>query len=156
MKIIFLDIDGVINSQRSCMALGDYPHDPKSTEFFDMIAVGLVQRVCRECDAQIVLSSTWRIHASWVELKYTFNLPIIDRTPKLQFGEDRNGEGRGIEIQRWLEANAEMRGVEKYVIVDDDQDFLKEQKEFFVHTSYLDGLSFADFMKMKRILGEEK
>lgn len=87
MKVLFLDIDGVLNSTRSVLAKigylrtdiqldatavineqfsidGNIPYGPKFTcETIDPVAVGLVRRMLRkDADLRIVLSSTHRLH----------------------------------------------------------------------------------------------
>lgn len=64
------------------------------------------------------------------------NLPgeLIDVTPYLHL------KIRGEEIQYWLDNNQ----VERYVIIDDDTDFLEEQKAFFVQTS--DNIDHTDYL----------
>jgi hypothetical protein len=147
MKILFLDIDGVLNSYRSCFATGNFPHKPSELEHFDMIAVGLIRKVCEETNTKIVLSSTWRMNKNWVELKDTLNLPIIDRTP-VHYSSIRDGQ-RGEEVREWLTQHPE---VKQYAIVDDGNDFLLEQQPYFVKTDFAEGLSYKNYLQLKEIL----
>lgn len=64
MKIIFLDIDGVLNSHASCSALGGvpWPMKPYNWGFFDRVAVGLLRKAVNQTGAVCVLSSSWRHH----------------------------------------------------------------------------------------------
>lgn len=140
-KVIFLDIDGVLNSYRSCTAYGAYPMDNKSSEKFDEIAVNLIRVACKKCNAEIILSSTWRCDKGWENLAQTLDLPIVDRTPQTLSGD------RTHEINSWLEDNV----VFEYVIVDDN--FIN--LENFVHTDAEEGLSYKDYKKILTILGEE-
>jgi len=41
-KVLFLDLDGVLNSARSCYALGGFPHgfDSANMAKFDHVALG--------------------------------------------------------------------------------------------------------------------
>lgn len=146
MKVLFLDIDGVLNSRRSCFAFGGFPHNATGPErqMFDEVAVRLVAGIVRAAGAKVVLSSTWRKHENWTEIGPALGLPIIDRTPISWKGR------RGEEIAEWLAAHPE---VESYAIVDDDSDMLPEQMRFFVHTSGFDGLSWANAEKMAELLG---
>jgi hypothetical protein len=145
-KVLFLDIDGVLNSSRSCYAFDGFPHgfDAKNMAKFDHVAVALIRRLCEETGASICLSSSWRIIHSVHECANGLGLPIFDRTPSL------NGT-RGKEIAAWL---ADHQKVSKYAIVDDDSDMLPEQKRYFVKTNHYDGLRMAHYSKLKRILGE--
>src|SRR5687767_10572458 len=55
MKIVFLDIDGVLNTRRSCHAQRGRPRP------FDVDAISALNRVLRQTGARVVMSSTWRI-----------------------------------------------------------------------------------------------
>ena len=146
-KIIFLDIDGVICSIRSAVACGGYPWRVKAEdmELFDLIAIKLVQKICKDCDAKIVLSSVWRIYHDFNMIGKELNLPIIDKTPyKLT-------SHRGEEIAMWLRDNK----VDKYVIIDDDSDMLEEQLPYFVKVDRNNGLSYENYEKIKELIKED-
>lgn len=142
MKVIFLDIDGVLNHERHYKWLMEtdeptllqsvYPYsefNPKSCR--------LLMDIIRETGAQIVVSSSWRLDGEnrLNSLFKFFGLPrIYDITPCLN-------TARGIEIGAWLAAHPE---VTNYVILDDDEDMNDEQKPFFIKTNpYEDGLNEA-------------
>lgn len=147
-KVLFLDIDGVLNSQRTLMATGSYPFcfDEHNKARFDWIAVGLIRKLCEKEDASIVLSSSWRHGKGSVhQCANGLDLPIFDKTPSLP-------GVRGEEIQDWLNRHPE---VTHYAIVDDNSDMLESQAEHFVQTSHQDGLSFSDFVALGRILRGE-
>jgi hypothetical protein len=148
VKVIFLDVDGVLNSHRSVFAFGGYGNDftPKSMKRFDHCALGLIRRACKETGAVICFSSTWRLGRTPKECADGLDLPIIDKTP------DTPGI-RGKQIKEWLDAHPE---VEAYAIVDDDSDMLDEQKPFFVHTDHRNGLLFDDYKKLIALLGAEE
>lgn len=144
MKVLFLDIDGVLNSTRTNIAFGGYPMKLEHIAAFDQVAIRLIQRLCDSGGVQVVLSSAWRLHYPFAEVGTALGLPIVDRTP--------SGLGfRGQEIQDWLTAHPE---VETFAILDDDPDMLPEQKEFFVQTNPEEGMSFANYSKLCDILGE--
>lgn len=143
MKIIFLDVDGVLNSNRTVLACGGYPQELAHQGAFDQIAIGMLQALCRaDKDVKIVLSSAWRLFNKFEAVGVAFGLPIIDRTPALPFT-------RGHEIQQWLDAHPE---VEAYVIVDDDPDMLEAQAPNFVRTDACEGFSYSDYCKVCEIL----
>ena len=145
MKVLFLDIDGVLNSARSCIANHGYPHgfEPDQLAMFDHIAVGLIRGLCAKGGVSVVVSSAWRILHHWDAIGRGLDLPTMDSTPRL-VGE------RGKEIAAWLAAHPE---VTQYAIVDDDDDMLPEQRPFFVRTNGMDGLMYADFEKLCSIFG---
>ena len=147
MKILFLDIDGVLNSKRSAVAFSHFPWTVKGRDLqrFDKVAVALIRKVCLKTGALCVLSSTWRNHTWWEQIGPALKLPILDRTP------DKIGAVRGKEIDMWLEAHPE---VHTYAIVDDDRDMLEEQKPFFVQTDNNNGLTLQNYDALIKILGE--
>lgn len=144
-KVLFLDIDGVLNSRRSVVAFKGFPHsfDGDDRDRFDWTAVALIRRLCEDVGASIVLSSSWRILHPVDECANGLDLPIFDRTPSLS-------GCRGMEINAWL---AEHPEVTTYAIVDDNSDMLPEQKRYYVQTSELNGLSIENWADLKRILG---
>ena len=114
LKIIFLDIDGVLNSVA-------YDRVRTSTEGnIDASRLSLLKRIVDTTGAQIVLSSTWRIHwwkeeqycdAVGLELNAVFQkagLSIMDKTPIIG--------SRQQEIIAWIEAHPQLNG---FVILDD-------------------------------------
>lgn len=153
-KVLFLDIDGVLNSHRTCTAFGSplkggFPHgfDADNMALFDHAAIGLIRKLCDKTDASIVLSSSWRIIHSVHDCANGLDLPIFDRTPSINTA----GRTRGDEIAAWL---AEHPEVSRYAIVDDDGDMLADQKPNFVQTDFHDGLRYRDYENLLCILGE--
>ena len=144
MKILFLDIDGVINSTRTLLAFDAYPHnfDGSDAELFDWVAVGLIRKLCEKTGAKICLSSSWRLYFSPKECAEALNLPIIDKT-----GDHST---RGLEINAWLADHPE---VETSAIVDDFDQFLESQQSRFVKTDEDEGLSYRNYKELVRILG---
>lgn len=149
MKALFLDIDGVLNSQRSCHALGGYPHgfDELNMAMFDLVAIGLIRRVCQKTGCVIILSSSWRIIHSVQDCANGLSLPVIDRTLSLP-GPARRGD----EIAAYLQQNP---SITQYAIVDDDSDIMPEQLKFFVQTDGREGLLWDDYERLLTILGSD-
>jgi hypothetical protein len=56
---------------------------------------------------------------------------------------------RGMEIQEWLVTNP----VDRYIIIDDSTDFLKEQKKYHIKTDPDEGFSFSNYQKSLKLLG---
>lgn len=146
LKILFLDIDGVLNSGRSQMAFDGYPHSfrPGCMAQFDQVAIGLVRRLCRETGCSIVLSSDWRYDFSAHEAANAFDLPIMDSTPITVTGT------RAMEIAAWLAANPE---VSVYAVVDDILDLDDVHGTRWVLTDPAMGLSLANYSALRRLLG---
>lgn len=145
MKIIFLDIDGVL---AVCHKERDEYGSLFHSDFVDNL-----QRIISETGAKIVISSTWRSSGLQVmkEMWKHRNLPgeVIDITPYF-YSKDYGKLPRGLEINRWLELKQftrinyskevqktylESSVVKNYVILDDDSDMLYNQREHFVQCS---------------------
>ncbi len=144
--VIFLDFDGVLNSLRSTLALGGC--DRKQ---FDPVAVNLVSRLARGADANVVVSSAWRIGSDVMDLRailsaYSAKLAsrVIGVTPTL-LGR------RGEEIARWLADNEDKHNG-PYVILDDDSDMLDGQLSRFVQTRHRDGFGVPEYLKALEII----
>ena len=162
-KIIFLDIDGVLNTQdwHSRMTK-DIPKD----EFgyaFDPVAVANLARIIEKTDAVIVISSSWKFYgvAKLRQMWKIRNLPgtILDITPNTvsdevllnaNLDEMELGVCRGNEIKEWLSKH---KGeVSNYVIIDDFDDMLPEQEDHVVLTDTLIGITEFDAEKAIAIL----
>lgn len=147
--IIFLDFDGVLNSLRSTLAYGGCGEHQ-----FDEVAVNLVARLAGSANANVVISSAWRIGNDVLALRailsrYSTTLAsrVLDKTPRLT---GRRGE----EIARWLAENPnEHDGV--FVIIDDDSDMLDGQLSRFVKTSHRDGFGVPEYLKALSIIAPE-
>ena len=136
-KIIFLDVDGVLNSAEFSRWLWDN-HEKKyrGYEMLDQRAILCLQDIVFVTGAKIVLSSSWRISSlrtkQLEEQLLPYGLEIIDRTIS-----DASG-GRGEEVKEWLSRHPE---VSHFVILDDDDDFKDEElKKHFVQTTFYRGL----------------
>lgn len=79
MKVLFLDIDGVLNSHRTAVAFGGIPHTTANNgrARLDEVAIRLIGGIARAAGAVVVLSSTWRKHADWLDYGPALDLPII-------------------------------------------------------------------------------
>lgn len=155
MKVIFLDIDGVLNHEQHYKWLMEtdeptelqrvYPYsefNPKSCQ--------LLNDIIKETGAKIVVSSSWRLDgvARLNGLFKHVGLPnIYGITPVFI----PHNKVRGDEIKKWLSEHPE---VDKYIILDDDTDMLPEQMPFFIKTNpYDDGLNNKVKNKAIELLG---
>lgn len=130
MKILFLDCDGVINSEE-----GMYRGLFKTDFPVDSYMAFLVGKIQLETDCKVVLSSAWRHDKESVDRIHKQIVPIYDITPDNPTGVHE----RGHEIKTWL-ANAKYK-IEKYAILDDDSDMLPEQLPNFFKTDWKTGLT---------------
>lgn len=143
MRVIFLDIDGVLNSSQSAAYwYRRYKNGTASrmNAFMTVcpIAYSNLQTILEKLpDLQIVLSSTWRLQPDYLDklrdagIEPDILSKIIDRTPQLQ--------ERGEEIRMWLNDHP----VDDFVIIDDDVFDLCEFREDarFIQTSTSLGLT---------------
>ena len=148
MKIIFLDVDGVLN----CATTEERVRD---LLFVEDRKIQLLKELVDETGATIILSSTWRfgfenpnLYPELLELENKlaqFGLLIEGSTPV-----DARGH-RGKEIDEWLKAHADE--VESFVILDDDSDVAPWNSRL-VKTSWANGLQPNHIRAAKKILNE--
>lgn len=174
-KIIFLDIDGVLNSDQ--YNRWKYKHHMRNQGFgsIDPRECYRMARFCEEHNVKLVISSSWRNGNSWKQTYDEFmnegfeDLPyrhhgmkvlapyIVGVTP---YCESRH---RGTEIQCFFDITngkyptykkvmKEDFVISNYCIVDDDDDMLKSQMNNFVQTDPLIGITRKDYRKIKQIL----
>ena len=155
MKIVFLDIDGVLNHVRMTDKIGE------GLDVVSKSAVDIFNDFTDETDAKVVISSTWRhvrgrTHEDLVALLRSLGLTgdIIGQTPVLR---ERHSL-RGNEIYGWLKENEALVGREfnRYVIIDDDSDMLLWQARNYVSVDNYTGITPNTTYKAKRILDSFK
>lgn len=131
MKILFLDFDGVINTQSEdgyilTLPLLDYDGEYTSITRWNPDCIKPFLELCKLCSNKgykIVISSTWRLAGGAKEFNNYFRtyfpIPfrhdikedlVIGTTPRRADGK------RGLEIKEWLDNHK----VEDYIVVDDD------------------------------------
>lgn len=137
MNIIFLDIDGVMNSTE----------DRFSTELENRDYWIRLKRLTNETNSAIVLSSSWRIIERLTNLVKKrlkeYDIKYVDKTPYLS--------GRGNEIKTWLESTNIK--VDKFVIIDDEiSDIVDLFPNNVVKTDMYKGLQDDDVEKAIKIL----
>ncbi len=147
MKIIFLDIDGVINPWRT-------PEKDSSGRFGRVALDNFKQILDAVPDVLIVITSTWRLQLSLSELQAIFNeagIPpgrILDVAPDLRRTEGmiRHDAGRNEEIQAWLDSHPP---VEKFAILDDvHEEQIEGFEEHFFQTVFEEGLTHEHTLKI--------
>ncbi len=134
MKVIFLDIDGVLNSRAY-----DRKRNWNEQTDIDETRLPLIKEIVDATGAKIVLSSTWRQHwdrdtnrcdedGLYINKIFAkFGLSIFDKTPDLGITVLRRDE-----ISKWLEgADVE---IESFVIIDDYRYGWGDLSEHFVKT----------------------
>ncbi len=172
MKVIFLDIDGVLNSndwyvyRRDNVAMDSVDAQYPFYEF-DPRAVKRLNRIIEQTGAKIVVSSSWRSGETVESLQKLLDSvgvvgEVIGLTPHLWCSKpypDKDGYRvpRGCEIDWWLDNYGEFQRinwskekqaeyvekaiVKNYIILDDDSDMLYGQREHFIKTPGMYGLT---------------
>lgn len=134
-KVIFLDIDGVMNHVRTRAGPGG-----GLRAMLEPASVALLNRVVEDTGAAVVISSSWRLVLPLGALREAFAAAgcvaeIVDVTPAL------DASRRELEIAAWLAAQAEPPA--RFVILDDE--FTMEALPGrLVRTSKLRGLCADD------------
>lgn len=168
IKIVFLDIDGVLNNIVYSEMWRTFHGIKKGlNEALDPANVNLFRLIVEKTEAKIVISSAWRQSAHFkrdtqeemiVLFKELFekygwhNAPIIGITPRL-------GGFRGEEIATYLDTFPEK--VEDYIIIDDDSDmyitdihFLSDKVKLEVLNNKLKNLS-SNWFNQKLLLTDK-
>lgn len=156
MKLLFLDIDGVLDGET-------FHHGPKDKQGFpfdriDHKCVQRIEKIVVNTGCKVVISSTWR--ESWDinsfnQLFKDFNshVDVFGVTP-VHHGNYKN---RGSEIYEYLKNNESAlnkRWYEytEYVILDDDCDMLYYQRNNFIFVDRTVGLTEKDCKQAIMIL----
>jgi hypothetical protein len=152
MNVLFLDIDGVLNSSNwfkmayemrkssrkryEKQLVADYENARWDLDIGPEFVNHLKRIMTKVPELNIVVSSTWRLHYSLDDLKKRLSEllgispdRIVGKTPRLF-------EHRGQEIQKWLDD----RVVEKFAILDDDSD-MDHLMDHLFQTRNEDGLT---------------
>lgn len=136
-KILFLDIDGVVNNSKS--------HEKYS--YRGMLGIDpnlafLVGKIVLDTGCEVVLSSSWRGSEKGEQHIREQVCDFVDVTPHCTSGV------RGAEIHLWLMRNCARFGSTGYnqkdvrvAILDDSSDMLMWQKDCFFRTSWDEGIT---------------
>jgi hypothetical protein len=151
MKVLFLDIDGVLHTAGSITFWKKHGIilEPK----FDIMACHALQWILTNLpETKIVISSTWRKMHTMNDLKNILNVNgvdgdrIIGITPTIKspFADERSKE-----ISEWLSQHE----VDDYVIIDDIQ--VLDHGDHLVWVDSYVGLTFRDAANIYKKFGGE-
>lgn len=186
IKIIFLDIDGVIATPKTVI---------EGTWGLTEECQDRLEAILKATNAKIVLSSSWRYPSVLETQRYMFKNgfrfsdEIIGVTIRAYKYIDKQQSihlsiPRGVEIKQWIDThlrmpwyanpdlsdkykiykeNGEFKSMDmqqlykhyNYVILDDDDDMLLEQKDHFINTDGMIGLTDLDVSNAIKILNKE-
>ena len=138
MNIIFLDVDGVLNSTRGLKETYYQTKRPYSGYDypFDVRCMYNLKYLVEVTNGYIVITSTWRMHEVGKSIllnelkKYELDNRVIGYTSILH-------KTRGEEIKAYLDILDENIN---YIILDDDSDF-KDLEEHLIKTDFNFGLT---------------
>jgi len=179
LKIIFLDIDGVLNSElmyeihqgisilrkkkikvpKEFLKFGKPAGKKHPYSEIDTYSIGLLNNLIKQARCKVVISSVWKKYPigghSVKDTLYKSGLlkgSIIGVTPNLG-----KGTVRGNEIRQWMIENDKLIGCyssdyRNYVILDDDSDMLLWQQSNYIHVDGWCGLTVNNTYKAKYIL----
>jgi Swiss Army Knife RNA repair-like protein len=108
MKVIFLDIDGVLNCEKT--------RNPRKFPFVvDKKLLARLKKLVAETGAKVVLSTSWRLDPIGRLAAKHFGVPFYDICPNMP------RSSRSKEILAWLKKHP---NVTRYAVIDDDDDDL--------------------------------
>ena len=167
-KVIFLDIDGVLNSELWARFCYNRRHKRKH-KHNNLLCPYLINKLAKYCknhNIKLIISSSWRCgsYNKTIEdfQRYKQLNPILEYiigvTP---YCEDRM-RGHEIDVCMQILNDNELYNkykvlfkerfiIENYVIIDDDNDMLQSQLNNFVQTSFWDGLSKKHYKNINKI-----
>lgn len=154
-KIIFLDFDGVLNTEhnQNMLLYKGKAWKDKHGAFFDLKAVAELNRIVEETKADIVIESSWKylgleaMRQMWRDRNMPGN--VIDVTPSsasnnwllnanLDEMDPAHTQWKGMEIASWIAEN--LHDEDRYVIIDDEYVILDSQLPHFILTNPYDGI----------------
>ena len=144
--IIFLDIDGVLNSK----IYYKYLYNPENgSSRLDPYCVVLVRRLIEEFSLKVVITSTWRNGSESRLNKELKNHGLFDLLHEDAYTPIVRPANRGKEIDLWLQNHPE---VKDYIILDDNENLLEHQQSRFVKTSTHFGLVHERYNHARNLL----
>lgn len=140
MNILFLDIDGVLNSANTTIGLGkSYPGESTN---FDPCAIGMLKDLDNKIGFHVYFQSTWRRYLTNEELhnifktEYGWDIRILDRF------QERFSETRVTLINRVI---TELKP-DSYVIIDDKN--MQSFGDRMIRTDPMIGFCYYDYAKI--------
>lgn len=158
-SILFLDFDGVLNSGSNYRKL-QISWLPTKDEFgtlFDAEAVSSLGKIVDARRTKIVVISSWRYIYdldTLQEMRRQRDLPgiLYDITPcDILLSLDERC-AKGIEIKEWFERQGIDETKCSFVILDDEDEFLKEQQCHFIQINPEVGITDNDAERAMQVL----
>ena len=155
-KIIFLDFDGVLNTEyyQNYLCFQGLAYQDDYGAIFDPETIKQLMRIIDATSAKIVIESSWKYLGleAMQEMWEVRDLPgqvvgitsssVSDQwllTANLDDVDPAMGHCKGMEIASWLTDNAGLDA--RYVIIDDEYVILDSQLPNFILTNPYDGIT---------------
>ena len=174
-NVIFLDIDGVMNSDQYNRWVYKHHMHNKGYGSIDPRECYRMARFCEKYNIKLIISSSWRNGNSWQQTYDEFMNEGFEGLPYRHHGMKvlapyivgvtpySTSRHRGQEIQYFFDiTNGKYQGYKKvmkedfqilsWCIVDDDNDMLDNQLDHLVQTNPLIGITRKDYDKILKIL----
>lgn len=147
MKLIFIDIDGVLVTENGLKPSDRYFGPPFNAD----CAQRLVEAIAAT-GAQLVVTSSWREGRTLAQLQYIFEVngmrgAVIGLTPSINDGASRERE-----IMAYL---AGRNDVDRFVIIDDEEK-MTELAPYLVETDFQTGITERTRDEAIRLLGAKR
>lgn len=153
VDVLFLDIDGVLNSSNEDSDIvletdGRYgPYEPSLVENLNELFANV--------DVKVVVSSTWRFGETIESMQEILDsIGLKCEVIGLTKDHRESWSVRGNEIRRFIDEHQELLGYrhsyeyKNYLIIDDDSDMLFEQRNNFIRTDNCIGVTRAEVATM--------
>lgn len=149
LRICFLDIDGVLNSTSSFVALGrsTYYEDENGNTVgtnFNPVSLKLLEKLCKKFDLKIYVHSTW---SKWCDYKWFQKHIDIDVEFLETFGYEEKREQR-------IETGIRNYKPDDFIILD-DYDLTRFFREQAIVVDNLNGLDYNSYQKVCEYFGEK-
>ena len=162
MKVIFLDIDGVLNSN---LCDENDLLEISNGEYIDEDKVKLLSAVIQKTQAVVVLHSGWRFWLNdnlqsiskeadiLLSLLKKYEIEIYDKTPDFSTAEIRKAKKfsmvKASEIMAWLKEHQEVKA---YLVLDDLNLHCEKLSEYQIQTDPAVGLTEEDVEQAIKML----
>lgn len=165
MKIIFLDIDGVILPGRALYMPGQVYTPDGAPLRFDPSSVGLVNKLCEDLPARIVVHSNWRRnYHGWAgstlcEQESLIAYMISQGLRGEYFHEDwqcpmKMSSSRWYDISMWMDDHPEVKDEDIVILEDEEMPSTYGQwGRMVVRTDFDEGLTVEQFMGIRQRFG---
>lgn len=150
MKVIFLDFDGVLNSEAS-VRMEQRKKTPRIMDRLSEVACSNLQYILeQDSSVKLVISSDWRKYHSLVELDNILHSYGVHNARILGFTPAKMSSSRASEIRMFLD---EHPNITKFVVIDDNESVLgvEDPRGHIFLTDPSDGLLFKQARQIAKI-----